>query len=100
MPKPWQEKIRKAKDDLETDAKIHFKLIKMTSGGRNHHGVSLDGKSRGVKVDVQLLPETRLLLALANEEVRLVASRSVRSEDLARLPVSWLSVKWRSDVLR
>ena len=75
MPRPRKEKTRKAKDDLETDPKINFKLIKMTSGSRNgnsngnRNGVSPNGNGRGVKVNVQLLPETRLLLALANEEV-------------------------------
>jgi len=71
VPRPRKEKTRKAKDDLETDPKIDFKLIKMTSGSRNgnRNGVSPNGNGRGVKVNVQLLPETRLLLALANEEV-------------------------------
>ena len=70
MPRPRKEKTRKAKDDLETDPKIDFKLIKMASGSRNgnRNGVS-HGTHGGVKVNVQLLPETRLLLALANEEV-------------------------------
>ena len=67
MPRPRKDKTRKAKDDLETDPKINFKLIKMTSGSRNR--VSPNGNGRGVRVNVQLLPETRLLLALANEEV-------------------------------
>lgn len=71
MPKSRKEKIRKPKDDLEADPRIDFKLIKMTSGGRNGNrsGVGPHGSRRGVKVNVQLLPETRLLLALANEEV-------------------------------
>jgi hypothetical protein len=71
VPRPRKEKNREAKDDLETDPKINFKLIKMTSGSRNgnRNGVSPNGNARGVKVNVQLLPETRLLLALANEEV-------------------------------
>ena len=67
MPRPRKEKNRKAKDDHEADPRVDFKLIKMTSGSRN--GVSPNGNGRGVKVNVQLLPETRLLLALANEEV-------------------------------
>ncbi len=71
MPRPRKEKNRKAKDDLETDPKIDFKLIKTASGSRNvnRNRVSHNGNRRGVKVNVQLLPETRLLLALANEEV-------------------------------
>ena len=70
MPKPRKEKNRKPKDNLEADPKIDFKLIKMTSGSRNgnRNGFTPNG-NRGVKVNVQLLPETRLLLALANEEV-------------------------------
>lgn len=71
MPSPRKEKSRKAKDAPETDPRIDFKLIKMASGSQNGHsnGVGNNGNGRGVKVNVQLLPETRLLLALANEEV-------------------------------
>ena len=71
MPSPRKGKNRKRKDDLEADPGIDFKLIKMPSGSRtgNRNGLSPNGNRRGVKVNVQLLPETRLLLALANEEV-------------------------------
>lgn len=71
MPRPRKEKNRNAKDDLETNRQIDFKLLKMTSGNRNgnRNGFSPKGNSHSVKVKVQLLPETRLLLALANEEV-------------------------------
>jgi hypothetical protein len=71
VPRPRIDKTRKAKDDLETDPKINFKLVRMASGSRNcnRDEVGHNGNRRGVKVNVQLLPETRLLLALANEEV-------------------------------
>jgi hypothetical protein len=62
-----KEKNRKAKDDAQVEARINYKLIKMTS--RNRDGLSRNGNSRGVKMNVRLLPETRLLVALASEEV-------------------------------
>jgi hypothetical protein len=71
MPKSRKDKNRKPKDDLKADHRIDFKLIKMTSGSRagNRNGLSPNGNRRGVNIKVQLLPKTRLLLALANEEV-------------------------------
>ena len=75
MPRHRKEKEKekdwKAKDDLERDPRIAFKLIKMTRNSRkgNRSGVGPNGNGGGVKVKVQLFPETRLLLALANEEV-------------------------------
>lgn len=67
MPSRRKEKNRKAKDDAEVEAKVNYKLIKMTSGNRD--GPGRNGNSRGVKMNVRLLPETRLLVALASEEV-------------------------------
>ena len=67
MPSRRKEKNRKAKDDAEVDPRINYKLIKMTSVSRD--GLSKNGNSRSVKMRVRLLPETRLLVALANEEV-------------------------------
>ena len=71
MPSRRKEKSRKAKDDAEVEATINYKLIKMTSGNRNGNrdGMSRNANSRGVKMNVRLLPETRLLVALASEEV-------------------------------
>ena len=67
MPSRRKEKNRKAKDDAEVEAKVNYKLIKMTSGNRD--GLGRNRNSRGVKMNVRLLPETRLLVALASEEV-------------------------------
>jgi hypothetical protein len=69
VPSPRKEKTRKAKDDPEGDARINYKLMKMTSGSRKGHGNEQGSSGRGVKMSVRLLPETRLLVALANEEV-------------------------------
>ena len=71
MPSPRKEKDRKATDDPEVDTKINYKLIKMTSAKRNgnRNGLNSNGNGRGVKMSVRLLQETRLLVALANEEV-------------------------------
>ena len=71
MPTPRKEKNRKAKDDPEADAGINYKLIKMASGSRNgnYNRQGTDGNRRNVTMSVRLLPETRLLVALANEEV-------------------------------
>jgi len=67
VPRPRKEKNRKAKDDAEVEAKVNYKLIKMTS--ENRDGLSRNGNGRGVKMKVRLLPETKLLVALASEEV-------------------------------
>ncbi len=71
MPSPRKEKPRKAKNAPEPQSKIDLKLINMTSGSRNgkRNGLSSNGNGRGIKMSVRLLPETRLLVALANEEV-------------------------------
>lgn len=66
MPMPRKEKNRKTRDDTD-EPRTNYKLIKMTSGNRD--GLSKNGSSRSVKMSVRLLPETRLLVALANEEV-------------------------------
>jgi hypothetical protein len=66
VPMPRKEKNRKAKDDAH-EPRTNYKLIKMTSGNRD--GLSRNGNSRGLKMSVRLLPETRLLVALASEEV-------------------------------
>jgi hypothetical protein len=66
VPMPRKERNRKAKDDAD-EPRTNYKLIKMTSG--NRYGLSRNGNSRGVKMSVRLLPETRLLVALASEEV-------------------------------
>ena len=67
MPSRRKEKNRKAKDEAEVEPRVDYKLIKMTSGKRD--ALSKNGNNRGVKMSVRLLPETRLLVALANEEV-------------------------------
>ena len=67
MPSRRKEKSRKAKHDAEVESRVNYKLIKMTSGNRD--GLGRNGNSRGVKMNVRLLPETRLLVALASEEV-------------------------------
>jgi hypothetical protein len=71
VPSPRKEKNRKAKDDPEAEVKIDYELIKMTSAKRNgnRNGLNKNGNGRGVRMSVRLLPETRLLVALANEEV-------------------------------
>ncbi len=71
MPSRRKKKTINAKDDPEADTGINFKLIKMNSGNRigSRNGHGDNGNVRRVKVSVQLMPETRLLLALANEEV-------------------------------
>jgi hypothetical protein len=66
VPMPRKEKTRKAKDDAD-DPRTNYKLIKLTSG--NRHRLSKNGNGRCVKVYVRLLPQTRLLVTLANEEV-------------------------------
>lgn len=67
MPSRRKDKSRKAKDDAEVGPRVDYKLIKMTSGTRDR--LSNNGNKRGVKMNVRLLPETRLLVALASEEV-------------------------------
>jgi len=70
VPRSQKEKNRKTKNEPAADPRIDFKLIKMQSGSRNGNRSRLaNAKRRVVTVSVQLLPETRLLLALANEEV-------------------------------
>lgn len=71
MPTPRKRKTRNAKEDSEAEPRINYKLIRMTSASRdgNRNGLQGNGDDRRVKMNVQLLPETRLLLALANEEV-------------------------------
>ncbi len=66
MPSRRKEKNRKEKDDAD-EPRINYKLIKMTSVNRD--GLNRNGNSRSVKMSVRLLPETRLLVALANDEV-------------------------------
>jgi hypothetical protein len=71
VPNHRKDKNRRAKDGAGVEARINYKLIKMTSGSRNGNrgGLSRNGNSRGVKMNIRLLPETRLLVALASEEV-------------------------------
>jgi hypothetical protein len=70
VPRPRKEKNRKTKNKQEADPRTDFKLIKTQHGSRNGNPNRLaNAEPRVVTVNVQLLPETRLLLALANEEV-------------------------------
>jgi hypothetical protein len=69
VPSPRKVTPRKSKDVRKAQAKVDCELIRAASRNGHRSGPSKNGTGRDVKVSVRLLPETRLLVALANEEV-------------------------------
>jgi hypothetical protein len=69
VPGPRKRKTRKPKNGRRVEARINRKFSKMMSANPSCDKLRRSDNNHLVKVGVRLLPETRLLLALANEEI-------------------------------
>jgi hypothetical protein len=69
VPSPRKPRIRTGRDAPQARRKVNGKAGKNTSGDGQRIVTKKGVNGREVKVNVRLLPETRLLVALANEEI-------------------------------
>jgi hypothetical protein len=69
VPSPRKRAIHKGKDAAQAQSKVNSKPTRAISGIGHRKDVQKGTNSPEVKVNVRLLPETRLLVALANEEI-------------------------------